>query len=1043
MERLRTVIAGEAGSHILPFLWMKGEDNETIGRELDRIEECGIREVCLESRPHPDFCGPGWWENLDFVCGEARKRGMRLWILDDDKFPTGHANGGFERRPDRSKLYLAERHMDICGPCSSGAVLVENFCGVRGGALGRNAQIGSFPDEKLLGILAVPKPDGETLAVAGEGILDLTDNCENGFVYFDLPEGTWRLFVLFTTRKGGGRDAYMNLIDSDSVRVLIEEVYEKHYARYGEYFGNTIAGFFSDEPELGNAQGYPFDNALGQKDGKIPWSRELEALLRKDWGTHFLENLPALWYPSGEKTAMVRFVYMDRMTELVERCFSGQIGSWCKEHGVAYIGHIIEDDNAHTRMGCSIGHYFREMAGQHMAGIDVVHHQIVPGFTEPVHQWIAGDRDGEFFQFGLAKLGSSASHIQRNKKGRALCEIFGNYGWAEGNSFMKWLTNHMLVRGINQFTPHAFSMRYPDPDCPPHFYAGGNNPGFPCFAQLMKYMNRAAHLLGCGVHMADAAILYHAESEWCGGAYMYYQKPGRKLMEHGLDYDVVPADLFGEALRADAGNDGQEAVRRRGRAERCGGHRVADREAIYCRTKVREGRLWIGEENYVCLILPYAQYLDRDVVRFVEEAGGLKVFVVDALPEGDIYGNPLPDCWEERVEVVSLENLARRVADLAESSGSRELIVQRTGEWEASGRMDSPERDGSGAAGEKEEAFPGLRSFLVRQPDGVAAMYFNESVSHGYHGRIRVKNPIYDTAVIYDPWQNRGRRYALREMWQTCASAPADGLGSASGSVSGIGKIAGISDTEGAGEVSGMWGKAVGTYAEKEIPLHLEPGEALIYCFESGGSVGEAEAPGATGRDEEIFAEERTEERPGRNAGEVTEELRMWNTAGKFPVLQDSAVLDIDWSVHKIPLEDSKRGSLPETGTAKKQGEALRLPAGEPLPNLNGPGYWPSFVGTYVYEGSFCQKKEDGKRYFLLFEEVSDSLRLVLNGEDLGFLAGFPARVEITRALARGGNRIRVEVTTTLVWKLKDGASTHLQVPASGMTKPPVLQTVV
>ena len=240
-----------------------------------------------------------------------------------------------------------------------------------------------------------------------------------------------------------------------------------------------------------------------------------------------------------------------------------------------------------------------------------------------------------------------------------------------------------------------------------------------------------------------------------------------------------------------------------------------------------------------------------------------------------------------------------------------------------------------------------------------------------------------------------------------------------------------------------MWGKAVGTYAEKEIPLHLEPGDALIYCFESGGSVGEAEAPGATGRDEEIFAEERTEERPGRNAGEVTEELRMWNTAGKFPVLQDSAVLDIDWCVHKIPLEDSKRGSLPETGTAKKQGEALRLPAGEPLPNLNGPGYWPSFVGTYVYEGSFCQKKEDGKRYFLLFEEASDSLRLVLNGEDLGFLAGFPARVEITGALARGGNRIRVEVTTTLVWKLKDGASTHLQVPASGMTKPPVLQTVV
>ncbi len=65
----------------------------------------------------------------------------------------------------------------------------------------------------------------------------------------------------------------MNLIDSASVRVLVDEVYEKHYARYKAYFGNTIAGFFSDEPELGNVNGYPFDNTLGQKDRKLPWSR--------------------------------------------------------------------------------------------------------------------------------------------------------------------------------------------------------------------------------------------------------------------------------------------------------------------------------------------------------------------------------------------------------------------------------------------------------------------------------------------------------------------------------------------------------------------------------------------------------------------------------------------------------------------------------------------------------------------------------------------------------------------------------------------------
>ena len=77
MKHLQALLQGKCTSHILPFLWMKGEDNETIKKELDKIEACGIREVCLESRPHPDFCGPKWWENLDFICEEAEKRGNR------------------------------------------------------------------------------------------------------------------------------------------------------------------------------------------------------------------------------------------------------------------------------------------------------------------------------------------------------------------------------------------------------------------------------------------------------------------------------------------------------------------------------------------------------------------------------------------------------------------------------------------------------------------------------------------------------------------------------------------------------------------------------------------------------------------------------------------------------------------------------------------------------------------------------------------------------------------------------------------------------
>lgn len=855
----------DSTGHILPFLWMKGEGNELVEEELERIADCGIREVCLESRPHPDFCGPLWWESLDFILPRARSRGMRVWLLDDKKFPTGYANGGYEKQPDKAKVYLAERHMDIMGPCRNGAVLVKNFIGKEG---------------RLLGILAAPKPDGETLAVGAEGILDLTD-CyqENGFVYFDLPEGPYRLFVLFTTGKGGGRENYMNLIDESSVRVLIDEVYEKHYEKYREYFGNTIAGFFSDEPELGNVKGYPFDNTLGKKDVRLPWSPALEEGLREEWGKDFLSNLPALWYDRGKETPYIRWTYMDKMTDLVSRCFSGQVGRWCREHGVEYIGHVIEDDNAHARMGCSVGHYFREMAGQHMAGIDVVHHQIVPGFTEKIHQWIAGDSDGEFFHFGLAKLAVSAAHIQENKKGRALCEIFGNYGWAEGNSLMKWLTNHMLVRGINHFTPHAFSMCDPDPDCPPHFFARGNNPGFDCFRQLMRYMERGAEFISQGERMVDAVVIYHAEAEWCAGEAGLFQKPGRTLMERQMDYDVVPCD----ALRRET-------------------------------AAVEKGMLKIGSAVYPCVILPQAAYLERKTAEFLAWGAkqGLKVFVTGESPKLDTLGEALPEELMEKMEHVELKDLGDRVCSLEETLGIRRLVI---------------------TAEEAAQDIAGLRSLVLEQEDALAVMLFQENVSRSVSVRLTPRGRFRGAVTRYDLWNQGAASYEL----------PEEGL-----------------------------------------PLRVEPGEAVFLRFWREGAGGPVSP------------------RP-------------------LPRLEESRPLALSWRL--------------QAGEAE-----LVLDGAEPLPNLNGPEYFPAFAGVFRYQGTFVHKSAEGRRYLLCIPEASDSVRVVLNHKDLGWQAGFPGRVDITEALEEGENLLTLEVANTLVWLRKDGASTHLQLPATGITKPPVVE---
>ena len=92
---------------------------------------------------------------------------------------------------------------------------------------------------------------------------------------------------------------------------------------------------------------------------------------------------------------------------------------------------------------------------------------------------------------------------------------------------------------------------FPDPDCPPHFYAGGNNPQFPFFRELMGYMNRLCHLFSGGHARLEAAVLYHGEAEWAGVAPLYapggtmsFDRVGRALMERQCDYDVLPEDVL-------------------------------------------------------------------------------------------------------------------------------------------------------------------------------------------------------------------------------------------------------------------------------------------------------------------------------------------------------------------------------------------------------------------------------------------------------------------------------------------------------------------
>lgn len=99
VEKVKALLQGRSDNHLAPFFWQHGEDEAALREYMAVIQGSGCGAVCVESRPHPDFCGPGWWRDMDVILDEARRRGMKVWILDDSHFPTGFANGAVKTAP--------------------------------------------------------------------------------------------------------------------------------------------------------------------------------------------------------------------------------------------------------------------------------------------------------------------------------------------------------------------------------------------------------------------------------------------------------------------------------------------------------------------------------------------------------------------------------------------------------------------------------------------------------------------------------------------------------------------------------------------------------------------------------------------------------------------------------------------------------------------------------------------------------------------------------------------------------------------------------
>jgi hypothetical protein len=494
LERQFDELPMEAKRLTGPLFWLHGDENETKERlemYVEKIAEGGNGCFVTESRPHSDWLGPKWYKDVEICIKAAERLNLKVWVFDERWWPSQTIAGDVpaEYRVKR----LAAEAADAKGPMKFEAAGYEG-------------------DRFLAAIAGRKTSEG----IDGDSLVDLKPFIKDGKLTWNAPEGDWQVMKFSWVMGPKNRQCGNYSVDPasrDCVDWFIQRVYQPHYDLFKEHHGNTVVGYFYDEPEV-------------QGD----WGTEMMPIFREkklDWKKAYVAWKYEL---AGEQRKAARYAYIDTYFEAASRTMYGGMTNWCNERETASIGHFMDHDGLYLDHGLGPGNQMQMHKYSSMGGMDLVVRQLYPGERRSCYH--------------LPKLTSSTSHAYNMKDHLAMCEIFGDYGQKLTYTQMKWLADQHQVDGVNFLITHSFNPKSPnDKDYPPYFYNSGHEPRWPLYRVWADYTNRLSLLLTGGRHVCPVALLFVGNSAHVG-EHVSFESMSEVLQDALFDRDLLPYDAF-------------------------------------------------------------------------------------------------------------------------------------------------------------------------------------------------------------------------------------------------------------------------------------------------------------------------------------------------------------------------------------------------------------------------------------------------------------------------------------------------------------------
>jgi hypothetical protein len=488
-----------------PYYGLNGAVDETvIRRDLDTMKTLGYQAVTVQAGYGMPFAylSPEYFKFFRTLVEEAKKRNMRVWIVDDAGYPSGFAGGKFtELKPElrMQALVVAQKI-----PAATGEMVKQ--------AVGT----------ATIAVTAINADDGASVSIP------VTDNA----IGWTASSGHWTVMVVehqFKTsptrsdtnpkRVKDGTQSLEDYLDPAATMQYLAFTHEQYKKAVGDEFGKTIMGFRGDEPD------YSISG--------LPWTPKFFDRFTEVKGYDVRPYLAAFLQPRDTKLTdaqrRAKADYYDVFSQMFRDGFFKVQGDWCAANHLEYQVHLNHEE-MEMDLTRSEGEFLRDMQYVQVPGIDTIWHQI----------W--KDTVSDF-----PRLAASASHVYGHP--RAFTESFAAYRPAPDVEMARYILNEQFVRGVNLVETMYF---------PASSSAGAHKSAYmegPAYPALLSYVQRISYLMSMGRPTASVALYLPSSSMWMGDAAAdaAFVSAERMLSERQIDFDIVNDDALAKDLAAGHG----------------------------------------------------------------------------------------------------------------------------------------------------------------------------------------------------------------------------------------------------------------------------------------------------------------------------------------------------------------------------------------------------------------------------------------------------------------------------------------------------------